>query len=99
MPRPTAALTPAQRRGSGRSGSTCTRRCGRTSPVEDSGLLGGELLLGEDPLRFQIAQLLELGDPVVLRVWRWRRRLGVLGLLGVLRLLIRLRTLVGPLVV
>ena len=34
----------------------------RRSGVEQLGLLGGELLLGEDPLGFQLAELLELVD-------------------------------------
>ena len=49
------------------------------SASEDLGLLGREFLLGEDPLRLQVGQLLQLRDlPVAVIRGGWRRwRLGV----------------------
>src|SRR6185436_11811576 len=49
--------------------------------AEDLGLLGRELLVGQDALLVELAELLELGDRVRRRGrCRWRRCLLVLGL-------------------
>jgi hypothetical protein len=54
--------------------------------AEQLGLLGREFLIGEDSLRFERAQALELGDYILLwgRRWRWWRLWGMI-CLNVLR--------------
>src|SRR6185503_11324582 len=59
-----------------------------TSAAQDLGLLGRELLLGEDALRLQVGQLLELSDLLVARVLGRRRRGVRLLFWRVLRLLL-----------
>ena len=61
------------------------------SASEDLGLLGREFLLGEDPLRLQVGQLLQLRDlvvPIVRGGWRCRRLLVLLLLRRVALLLL-----------